>query len=75
MDKFKRDSSPFQNGFLFSGYSRDLSAGVKLLEHEADHSSLSSPEVKNVWRYTCTTPCMPSCHVEGQMCFALLYFI
>jgi hypothetical protein len=29
-----------------------LSAGVKRLEREADHSPSSSAEVKNVWRYT-----------------------
>jgi hypothetical protein len=30
--------------------------GVKRPEREADHSSPSSTEIKNVWRYTSTPP-------------------
>jgi hypothetical protein len=35
---------------------RALSLGVKWLGCEADHSSPSSAEVKNVWSYISTTP-------------------
>jgi hypothetical protein len=33
-----------------------ISSGVKQLGHEADHSSLSSAKVKNVWSFTSTPP-------------------
>jgi hypothetical protein len=36
--------------------SRALSAGVKRLERESDHSPPSRAEVKNAWSYTSTLP-------------------
>jgi hypothetical protein len=35
---------------------RDLSLGIKGPGREADHSPLSSAEVKNAWSYTSTPP-------------------
>jgi len=35
---------------------RALSLGIKRQQHEADHSSPSSAEVKNAWSYTSTAP-------------------
>lgn len=40
-----------------------VSLGVKQLEHEADHSSLSSAEVKNKHNYTSSPPCNLQCKV------------
>lgn len=37
----------------------------------AKHLPPSSTTVKNGCRYTYNPPCMPSCHVQGQLCFYL----
>jgi hypothetical protein len=44
-----------------------LSLRIKRLAPEADHSHLSSAEVKNAWRYTVTHPCViMACRVIKQ---------
>ena len=43
--------------------------GDKVSQHEADHSSPSRTEVKNLWSYT-STPHMPSGQAQEQL---LLY--
>ena len=47
--------------------SGDLSIRVKRTGLEADHSSQTTVEVNNVWRFTSTPPYMPSCPVQGQL--------
>lgn len=51
------------HNLLFNGYGGGVSLGVKQLEHEADHSSLSSAEVKNKHNYTSSPPCNLQCKV------------
>jgi hypothetical protein len=41
---------------LYNGHREILSAEVKRMRPEADHSSLCSAEVKNEWSYTSTPP-------------------
>jgi hypothetical protein len=41
-----------------------ISSGIK---RRADHSSLSSPLVKNVWNYTSLPPCVPAWCAQGQL--------
>jgi len=43
-----------------------LSPGLKWPEREADHSLLSSAEVKNAWSYTSTHPASSCC--EAELC-------
>jgi hypothetical protein len=44
---------------LYSSLSGALSVGVKRPGREADHSSPSGAEAKNVWSYTSTPPNTP----------------
>jgi hypothetical protein len=64
-------------GLSFSSY--PMSTGNEGLEHEADHSSLSSAEIKDAWSYTSTPPVslhgVVLSYAQGQCIFILKHII
>ena len=48
---------------------------MKQSDREVDQLHPSSAEVKNEWSHTSAPPLMPTCRVQGQLYFAVLFSV